>query len=99
MATIGNFTKKNDRYTGSLRTVSLSLAVDFAPIASSDNGPDFRVVSGSIELGAAWKKARKDGGSYLSVRLDDPTFASPVFANLVEGKDGQHTLIWTRRVA
>jgi uncharacterized protein (DUF736 family) len=99
METIVNFTKQNDRYTGSLRTVSLSLAVDFAPIASSDNGPDFRVVSGSIELGAAWKKARKDGGSYLSVRLDDPTFASPVFANLVEGKDGQHTLIWTRRVA
>jgi uncharacterized protein (DUF736 family) len=97
MTTIGNFTLKNNRYTGSLRTVSLSLAVDFAPLPSSDKGPDFRVVSGKIELGAAWKKSRKDGGSYLSVRLDDPTFASPIFANLIEGHDGQHSLIWSRR--
>lgn len=99
MAIIGTFTKKNNRYTGSLRTVSLSLAVDFVPVASSDSGPDFRIVSGSIELGAAWKKSRKSGGSYLSVRLDDPTFANPIFANLVEGKDDQHTLIWSRRSA
>jgi uncharacterized protein (DUF736 family) len=98
MAIIGNFTKKNNRYTGSLRTVSLSLAVEFAPIASSNKGPDFRLMSGPIELGAAWKKSRKDGGSYLSVRLDDP-FSAPVFANLIEGPDGQHALIWSRRAA
>jgi uncharacterized protein (DUF736 family) len=99
MAIIGNFTKKNNRYTGSLRTISLALAVDFAPIASTEKGPDFRVVSGSIELGAAWKKSRKDGSNYLSVRLDDPTFLEPIFANLIEGSDGQHALIWSRRVA
>ncbi|WP_247471076.1 DUF736 family protein [Bradyrhizobium sp. 45] len=33
-----------------------------------------------MEPSAAWKKCRKSGRSYLSVRLDDPTFASPIFA-------------------
>jgi uncharacterized protein (DUF736 family) len=33
------------------------------------------------------------------VKLDDPSFASPIYANLVEGEDGVHSLIWSRRSA
>lgn len=99
MTTIGNFTRTNDRFIGSLKTLSLSISAEFVALAPSEKGPDFRVISGAIELGAAWTKSRKDGGSYLFVRLDNPTFASPIFASLVETRDGDHALIWSRRNA
>ncbi|MNE94905.1 hypothetical protein D3C80_1929240 [compost metagenome] len=34
-------------------------------------------------------------GSYLSVKLDDPSFPAPIYASLVE-VDGGHSLIWSR---
>jgi uncharacterized protein (DUF736 family) len=50
------------------------------------------------ELGAAWEKtAEATGRKYLSVRLDDPTFAAPLYASLLEQDDGTHNLIWSRR--
>lgn len=99
LTTIGNFTQTNDRFIGSVKTLSLSIKAEFVALKPSEKGPDFRVFSGEIEIGAAWRKSRKDGGSYLFVRLDDPTFASPIFASLVETRDGDHALIWSRRNA
>ena len=35
---------------------------------------------------------------YLSVKLDDPSFAAPIYASLVRGEgDNSFTLIWSRR--
>jgi uncharacterized protein (DUF736 family) len=48
-------------------------------------------------VGAAWEKtAESSGREYLSVRLDDPSFAAPIFANLIEQEDGTHELVWSR---
>lgn len=43
---------------------------------------------------------RYEGREYLSVKLDDPSFPSPIYASLVEveGEDGL-SLIWSRRTA
>jgi hypothetical protein len=42
----------------------------------------------SIEVEAAWQKIAKESGrDYWSVRLDDPAFAAPLFASLVETDD------------
>ena len=63
---------------------------------SKGKAPDFRVVAeDGIEIGGAWKRKSKSGNVYLSVRLDDPSFTAPVYANLIE-RDGQHLLIWNR---
>src|SRR5664280_1146407 len=47
-----------------------------------------------------WRRVAKtsqNGRDYLSVRLDDPSFATPIFANLVEGDNANdHILIWSR---
>ena len=35
--------------------------------------------------------------SYLSAKLDDPTFAAPIFANLFDDEGGEtFSLIWSR---
>ena len=34
-----------------------------------------------------WRRTSKDNRSYHSVKLDDPTFTAPIYANLFEGDD------------
>jgi len=38
----------------------------------------------------------RDDRSYMSVKLDDPSFNGPIFANLVEADEGGFNLIWSR---
>jgi uncharacterized protein (DUF736 family) len=100
MATIGTFTKSDNGFAGAVKTLSLNVKAKFIPSdKESDKAPDFRILAGSVEFGAAWKKTAQNGREYLSVRLDDPSFASPIFANLIEGEDATHQLIWSRRSA
>ena len=38
-----------------------------------------------------------EGRDYLSLKLDDPSFTAPIFANLFDDPDGEsYTLIWSR---
>ena len=102
MATIGTFTKgDNGSLTGSVRTLTVNAKTRFAPETdkAKDNAPDFRIYAGPAEIGAAWKKtANGSEREYLSVKLDDPSFAQPIYASLVEAEEaGSFNLIWSRR--
>jgi uncharacterized protein (DUF736 family) len=101
MATIGTFTKTENGFTGTVKTLSLNVkTVKFVPAeGDSERGPDFRIFAGATDFGAAWKKtARETQREYLSVKLDDPSFPAPIYASLVEAEDGEsHNLIWSRR--
>lgn len=100
MAAIGTFTKSHNGFAGAIRTLTLDIKVEFIPVdKESDKAPDYRILAGSFEFGAAWKKTAHNGREYLSVRLDDPGFATPIFANLIEDVDANHQLIWSRRNA
>lgn len=100
MATIGTFTKSDYGYNGTIKTLTLAVKARIAPAEkANEKSPDFRIFAGPVEFGAAWKKTSKEGGHYLSIRLDDPSFSNPIFANLVEGDTETHLLIWSRRTA
>ena len=64
---------------------------------SNDNAPSHRVFVGKVEIGAAWAKRSNEGRDYLGLKLDDPSFTAPIFANLFddEGSD-TYSLIWSR---
>ncbi|HUZ73390.1 MAG TPA: DUF736 domain-containing protein, partial [Stellaceae bacterium] len=48
-------------------------------------------------IGAAWSKRSEEGRDYLSLKLDDPSFNAPIYANLFNDEDGEgYTLIWSR---
>ena len=86
---------------GHIRTVFLrSDKVVFEPISATTNAkmPAFRIYTADeIELGAAWRKATKDGLVYFDVVLDDPTFAQPVQCRLSPMRDKPgFILIWER---
>ena len=98
MATIGTFTKSADgSYAGAIKTLSLNVkTAQLRPAEkANDKAPDFRVFAGGIEFGAAWKKTSSENRDYLSVKLDDPSFPAPIFANLVDAEEG-YSLIWSR---
>jgi uncharacterized protein (DUF736 family) len=102
MAIIGTFTRGADgKFSGNLRTLTLTAKLQFAAEAnkSKDNAPDYRVYLGTVEVGAAWKRTAKESGrDYWSVKLDDPAFAAPLYASLVEAEDGKvFNLLWSRR--
>ena len=67
------------------------------PNRASDNAPSHRVFVGRAEIGAAWPKRSNEGRDYLSVKLDDPSFNAPIYANLFNDEDGEgYTLIRSR---
>jgi uncharacterized protein (DUF736 family) len=97
MATIGTFIASGNGFNGTVKTLSLNVKAKLVPVErSNEKSPDFRILAGNVEFGAAWKK-NSERGEYLSVKLDDPSFAAPIFATLstVEGEEG-YSLIWSR---
>ena len=75
-------------------------AVRIAPETNraNDNAPSHRVFVGKAEIGAAWSKRSNEGRDYLFVKLDDPSFTQPIYANLFDAEDGAgYSLIWSRR--
>jgi uncharacterized protein (DUF736 family) len=101
---IGNFTydAKADTYYGDVTTLSFYATVELRPIEkSADKEPDYRVVSkagfGTVEFGAAWKRASERGQDFLSVSIDDPALTDPLNAALFTAEDGKTAqLVWNR---
>ncbi len=100
MATIGSFKKIGNGYTGAISTLSVqakNVRLAFEEHRTNDNAPHFRVFAGNAEIGAAWAKSSAEGRGYLSLKLDDPSFSAPIFANLFQDEDTEtHSLIWSR---
>jgi uncharacterized protein (DUF736 family) len=99
MSIIGVFKKTDDGYEGTIVTLALNAKAKFVPCEKrSQNSPDFRVVTGKGEVGAAWQQAMEEGERpYLSVSLDDPSFGEPVKAALFEADDKSFNLVWNRQ--
>ena len=100
MANIGSFKKVGSEFQGEIVTLSVQTkGVRIVPETnrSNDNAPSHRVFVGRAEIGAAWSKRSNEGRDYLSLKLDDPSFTAPIFANLFEDEDGEgYSLIWSR---
>nr|WP_295744100.1 DUF736 domain-containing protein [uncultured Acidocella sp.] len=100
MATIGTFKKVGNEIQGEIVTLSVQAKnVRIVPETNraNDNAPSHRIYVGRAEIGAGWTKRSNEGRDYISVKLDDPSFSVPIYANLFddEGGDG-YSLIWSR---
>jgi uncharacterized protein (DUF736 family) len=99
MAQIGSFTRgENGVFAGEIRTLTLRVKASIRPVErENDKAPDYRVSAGGVEFGAGWSKAARESGvTYLSLKLDDPSFPAPIYATLTQNEDGEHKLIWSR---
>src|SRR4030095_7120083 len=100
MANIGSFKKVGNDFQGEIITLSLQakgVRIVAETNRSNDNAPSHRIFVGRAEIGAAWSQQSKEGRPYLSVKLDDPSLNSAIFANLFDDPDGEtFSLIWSR---
>ncbi len=101
MATIGIFKKTTaNEFTGEIVTLSVQAKnVRIVPDAraTGENAPSHRVLVGRAEIGAAWSKTSNEGRDYLGLKLDDPSFNAPIYANLFDDEEGDtYSLIWSR---
>ena len=101
MATIGTFEKTgNNEYTSEIVTLSLqtkNVRIVSEARATGENAPSHRVFVGRAEIGAAWSKTSNEGRAYLGLKLDDPSFNAPIYANLFDDEEGEgFSLIWSR---
>ena len=100
MANIGSFKKVGNEFQGEIVTLSVQtkgVRIVQETSRGNDNAPSHRVYVGRVEIGAAWSKRSNEGRDYLSVKLDDPSFNAPIYANLFNDEDGDgFTLIWSR---
>ena len=101
MSSIGTFSFANEQFSGSVRTLNLTIKCRIVPVADkrSEDSPDYRIVAGNgYELGVAWAKVSRNDRGYLSVSIDDPSLPAPIYARLIESSDtpGEHELLWSR---
>lgn len=100
MATIGTFKKSGNEFTGEIVTLSLQTKnVRIVPESRQvgENAPSHRVFVGRAEIGAVWSKTSNEGRDYLGLKLDDPSFNAPIYANLFDDEEGEgFSLIWSR---
>jgi uncharacterized protein (DUF736 family) len=101
MPVIGTFSAVKDGYAGAIRTLTVNTKVRIVANdrKETEGAPDFRIMAGSVEIGAAWRKTKQGTDeSYLRVRLDDPAWPQPVWGALLEAtEDGVVRLVWRRK--
>lgn len=99
MSVIGTFSKTTDGYAGVIRTMTINVKAKIVANDKKGNpkAPDFRVMAGGAELGAAWRVNGDGKKPFLSVELDDPSFDAPIRAAFFENDESdQAALVWSR---
>ncbi|HET6606194.1 MAG TPA: DUF736 family protein [Rhodopila sp.] len=103
MPAIGYVTKQsNGGFKGQLKTLSIRADIDIVPntAKTTDNQPDFRVLTKGYEIGAGWVRTGETSGKeYVSLSLAAPEFGPRrLYANLGRASgqddDGPYALIW-----
>src|SRR3546814_17765354 len=107
MSAIGYVTRDPDTdvYKGQIRTLSIRTDVEIAPnrAKSAPNQPDYRVLSGPVELGAGWiRTGERSGKEYVSLAIAAPEFGPRrIYVNLgraaEQDDDDVYALIWNPR--
>jgi len=97
MTTIGNFTKEADGFAGKITTLAIKATAAIRPnIKTAKDAPDYRVYAGGVEIGAGWSKTSEAQRPYVSIKLDDLSFAASIYCRLIGRDDGSHLLVWSR---
>tara|TARA_R110000868_G_scaffold124226_3_gene328573 strand:- start:5410 stop:5913 length:504 start_codon:yes stop_codon:yes gene_type:complete len=113
MTQIGSLTPSQDGpetiLIGSVKTLSLHLDIVLRPTgeAANSNRPSHRIYAKSgggqyAEIGSAWTKEMtspdKFGQTFLSITLDDPSFAHPLNVSAFkQSNSADYAITWRRR--
>jgi uncharacterized protein (DUF736 family) len=94
--------KKNGTYHGVLNTLAMNAPVILVPVSkTSDTAPDYRILSGRAEVGAAWIRTTETSGfAAVALMIDTPELPRRIHASLhaVQSQEdtGFYTVVWIR---
>lgn len=71
----------------SVQTKNVRIVPETRPVG--DNAPSHRVFVGRAGIGAAWSNTSNEGSDYFGLKLDDPSFNAPIYANLFDDEEGE----------
>ena len=102
MPAIGYVTRdENGTYTGQLKALSIRAEINLVPNArkAHDAQPDFKALSGDVEIGAGWnRRSEASGREYVSLSLAAPEFGPRrLYANLARAAgeaENRFVIIW-----
>lgn len=101
MTTIGTFTQTSeDEFVGELKCFTIHreyLHIVPATDRTGDKSPTHLMMDGGAEVAQGWLNHTQDDRPYISFRIDDPGFVTPIYPGLYDRGDG-HTfdLNWSR---
>ena len=100
MSVIGTFVATTDGYVRTIRTLTLHTKLRIVAVDNKtrEDGPEFRILFGLQEVGAAWKAKTHESEprEYLSAMIDDPMFPEPLRGALFEDGD-EFNFVWRRK--
>jgi len=94
--------KRNGTYHGVLNTLVMNASIILVPVSkTSDTAPDYRILSGRAEVGAAWIRTTETSGvAAVALMIDTPELPRRIHASLrsVQSQDGTdfYTVVWNR---
>jgi uncharacterized protein (DUF736 family) len=98
MPVIGTFSAVKDGYAGTIRTLTMTAKVSILANdrKESEGAPDFSIMVGTAEIGAAWPKT-KQGSEETTCASSSYLPAASIWGALLESSDdGVARLIWRR---
>lgn len=96
MTTLGHFTAADGGgYVGRLATLTVERDLRIAPNrGEGERTPTHLVFADDVECGAGW--AADSERAVLNVKIDDPAWAEPLRARLVQSGGDDFLLVWRR---
>jgi uncharacterized protein (DUF736 family) len=98
MATIGSFKQDGNDFTGSVQTLAFKAKLTIKAVdKASDTAPDYRVLAGAVEVGAAWSKVSKGRRALRLAQARRSELRGPDLRDPVRQGRGRSRPIWSRR--
>lgn len=99
---IGTFTKNDDgHFTGRIETLTFAVDAKIIPVEgkTKERSPDYKIIAiyTGAEIGAGWNElSQRTDKPYISIKIDDPSFAYPMWCALTDAETDGYRLNWSR---
>ncbi len=91
-------------YIGKIATLALAMTIALRPVHSTNpKAPKYEVMALSqartwVKVGALFElfATNTTGAAFLNGKLEDPSFAAPLYISMFQQDDGSYNVVWNR---
>ena len=90
-------------YTGRISTMKAAITVALRAVDSlNEKAPKYEIFGLSsakswVQIGALYElESNRTGDAFLNGKIDDPSFAAPLYISAFRQEDGSYSIVWSR---